>query len=69
VSARIRSRRALLLGVGALVLTGCGVKGPPRRPPQGDPDYPRTYPPPDTVRPEALGADSSETDGAEEGDQ
>lgn len=69
MSARRQTRRALLLGAGALALAGCGVKGPPMRPPEGDPDYPRTYPPPDTVRPDALGADTSDTDGAEDGGQ
>ena len=50
------TRRALMAGLAAAPLTACGIKGPNKRPPDGDPAYPRTYPPADSVRPEGRRA-------------
>jgi predicted small lipoprotein YifL len=46
------TRRALAAGLAVAPLAACGIRGPNKRPEDADPAYPRTYPPPDSVRPE-----------------
>jgi hypothetical protein len=50
------TRRTLLAGLAATPLAACGIRGPNKRPEDSDPAYPRTYPPPDSVRPEGRRA-------------
>jgi hypothetical protein len=50
------TRRTLLAGLAAAPLAACGIRGPNKRPEDSDPAYPRTYPPPDSVRPEGRRA-------------
>ncbi len=63
------TRRALLAGLMATPLAACGIRGPNKRPDDGDPAYPRRYPPPDSVVPEGRRApnppepDAGEQDG------
>ena len=61
------TRRALLAGVAAAPLAACGIRGPNKRPEDSDPAYPRTYPPPDSVRPEGRRAPQEPAEGEQDG--
>jgi hypothetical protein len=69
-SAAQLTRRALLTGLAAAPLAACGIRGPNRPPENADPDYPRTYPPRDSVRPRrGEAAETSDEPADERGDQ
>jgi predicted small lipoprotein YifL len=61
------TRRALLAGLAAAPLAACGIRGPNKRPEDSDPAYPRTYPPPDSVRPEGRRAPQEPAEGEQDG--
>jgi hypothetical protein len=64
------TRRGLFVAAVGLSVAACGIQGPNKPPKDADPDYPRSYPPPESVRPEGLRPpqppDAGDSDGTAE---